>query len=356
MANRSFVAVALLAVLFVGAAHASSRAPPPRKPSYSSLQDLVNKRKDLSIAKYIAEEMPDWFLKLYDNFSGTMAIPNDAAFEMYTEIWGGLEAFKDLPGRYLGYLMLYHTTFEMAAYSKDLKGTLAVDTALFGYKFTVAKTSHGVAVASPHTIARVIEADIKVGKGVAHIVDRVLIPFEPATAEFDFDPYASLGDVIKALGSVSLYGAMAASKDGQDILDSTDLVGTMALPTEEAFTAFVAEVKKTNVTGPALDYAVNMILGDHLNLARAYDSETIAGVKQAPVGWNVTAYGTPQGHYFDVEIRSDGLYLKGYTTGKVIFPDVPVGQGKFLIHLVDSVMITAQTAKALGLSATAGGR
>ncbi len=33
----------------------------------------------------------------------------------------------------------------------------------------------------------------------------------------------------------------------------------------------------------------------------------------------MTAYGTPAGHYFDVEVKSDGLYLKGYTTGALMF-------------------------------------
>ncbi|KAG2423266.1 hypothetical protein HXX76_015416 [Chlamydomonas incerta] len=350
MASRSFVAVALLAVLFIGAAQAATRAPPPRKPSsYSSLEDLVSKRKDLSIAKFIASQMPEWFLDMYDNFNGTIAVPTDAAFEMYVDIWGGLEAFKDLPDRYLAYLMLYHTTFDLTAYSKDIKGVNHVETGLPGYKITVAKTSQGVAVASPHTIARVIEADVKVGKGVAHIVDRVLIPFEPATAEYNFSPYASLGDVIKAVGANSVYTAMAESEEGQAILDSTELVGTFALPTEEAFTAFVEEVKKTNVSGPALEYAVNMILGDHLNLARAFDSETIASVKEAPVGWNVTAYGTPEGHFFNVVANTTGLYLQGFTSAKVVLPDLPVGEGKFLIHVVDEVLISKQTAKALGL-------
>ncbi|KAG2423267.1 hypothetical protein HXX76_015417 [Chlamydomonas incerta] len=349
--SRSFVAVALLAVLFVGAAQAATRAPPPRKAAgYSSLEDLVSKRKDLSIAKFIASQMPEWFLGMYDNFNGTIAIPTDAAFEMYVDIWGGLEAFKGLPGRYLAYLMLYHTTFDVIAYAKDITGLNHVETGLPGYQITVAKTSHGIVIASPHTIARVIEADVKVGKGVAHIVDRVLIPFEPATAEYDFSPYASLGDVIKAVGSNSFYAAMAASEEGQAILDSTELVGTLALPTEAAFAAFAAEVEKTGVTGPALEYAVYMILGDHLNLAHAFDAATIASVKEAPVGWNVTTYGTPEGHFFNVVVNATGLYLKGFTSAKVVLPDLPVGQGQFLIHLVDQVLISEATAKALKLT------
>ncbi|KAG2445136.1 hypothetical protein HYH02_008604 [Chlamydomonas schloesseri] len=340
------------------------RHPPPRKvaptlkppapPSYKSIVDLAHARKDLSIAYAVLKKTagPDFGP---NSPPATVFLPNNEAFKLLLKALGVNEMqLLSLPTKVLTELVVYHAVPGKPLAAKDLKAKQVVETALDGYNLTITKDSAGVMVLAALSKARVLVPDLKAGKTIVHIVDTVLVPFDVLSPPVTPGAFDTPGGALMELGLESLYGAIEAA--GLDaVLNRTDVVGTLFAPTDDAFERMQLALANTGLAAQiANPQVVQMILGDHVHLGQKLLAADVVMRSTIPVGWDATSYTRPDAHLLTVTFNPAGpsVTLSGFpgSAAKVVKADVLVGPAQGLvIHVVDGVLITTATAKALGL-------
>ncbi|PNW82278.1 hypothetical protein CHLRE_06g278170v5 [Chlamydomonas reinhardtii] len=331
-----------------------SRKPPTAPTTYKSILALAAARKDLSIANAVLKKTagPDFGPNAPP---ATVFLPNDEAFKLLLKALGVTQAqLLALPTKVLTEVIVYHAVPGMPLAAKDLKPKQVVETALPGYNLTITKDSAGVMILAAQSKAKVVTADLKAGMTIVHIVDTVLVPFDVLNPPVPPGAFDTPGGALTELGLEYLVGAIEAAGLG-GVLNRTDVIGTLFAPTNDAIirtqTALANNSLGVNLMYPQV---VQMILGDHVHLGEKLMAADVAMRSTIPVGWAPADYATPDAHILTVTFNPAGpsVTLSGFpgNSAKVIKADVLVGtRQELVVHVVDGVLITTQTARALGL-------
>ncbi|KXZ52272.1 hypothetical protein GPECTOR_10g903 [Gonium pectorale] len=295
------------------------------------------------------------------NLVATFMVPNDEAFRLYLRVLGldaaGLLALDD---RLLAYLLTYHVVSDAAVTKGSLSARQVVASELPGYNFTVTKSGNDVFIATPGSRSKVVQADLRAGKGIVHVIDRVLVPFDLFNA-----PYIPLYEnMMLALATYDLEMLALALNDtlGKEALIYDDVQGTFFAPTNEAFDqlgqALSAKADPATVRAAleALDADPSFqtaLIGDHAFLGQTLLAADLASRGSITVGLQPTLYTQPNAPKLLVRAdpRTGALTVSDFTSAHIINPNILVGRaGRLVLHIVDGVLMTAHTAAMLNLT------
>ncbi|KAG2500264.1 hypothetical protein HYH03_001842 [Edaphochlamys debaryana] len=138
-------------------------------------------------------------------------------------------------------LLLHHIVPGLAVHTpKPGSAPQRLVTALPGTEVTLAREGSAVWVGSAADRARVVAADLSAGKGLVHVIDRVLPPFDILRPPPDppLPRPRTLREALVALGLPSTVGAMEEAAGLGPLLDQRGLAGTtgtLFAPNEEAW-------------------------------------------------------------------------------------------------------------------------
>jgi len=233
----------------------------------------------------------------------TLFAPTDAAFAALPS--GTIPALLADPSGLLTDILTYHVVAGKALSSALSNGMTF--TTLSGEILTVTINSRGVFING----AKVTVADILTDNGVVHVIDAVLLPFEPAT----------VWDIIKDSPSHETL-EVAVKAAGLDGALSGPGTFTVFAPTDEAFAALPAGVIETLLSNPGGDLKT-ILLSHVLNLQ--FMAKDLS---------NYMDFRTLSGKRAEITINANGVFVNGK---KIIKTDLKAGNG--VVHVIDAVIV-----------------
>jgi len=137
------------------------------------------------VAAVIAAESPDIISLLQDKEAAyTLFAPNNDAFAKTLDILGlTAEELLGLGPETIQSILLYHVVPGVAAFSTDLSDDQVLPTASPDGLELIVDLDHGVFIESVGSTVEVIAFDIPACGAVIHVIDEVLLPFDPPEPE-----------------------------------------------------------------------------------------------------------------------------------------------------------------------------
>lgn len=282
-----------------------------------------------------ALEAADLTATLAEDGPYTIFAPTDAAFETAL---AALELTAEellADTETLNSILLYHVVNgefseeDIIAFVEDAEGELALET-LGGNLLTV-ELEDGIPLINGTT--SVFLPDVTASNGVVHVIEDVLLPPGVASVATATD---EAGDTIAAVASTqdNLTTLVTA-------LETADLVGTLSgegpftvfAPTNEAFTAALAELDLTADELLADTETLNAILAFHVLDGELDSTALVETVEEFEGIADLETFG---GEFLLVELV-DGELALNFQNVSVITPDVPASNG--IIHIIDGVLL-----------------
>ncbi len=251
----------------------------------------------------------------------TVFAPTDAAFVSLLDELGltadELLSNRDLVTKVLGY--------HVALARLDSKKVLASSKIKMGYGGYLYQ-SGGVLTDENGRTANIIAVDIKASNGIIHVIDRVVLPKQPAKPN-------TITDVVLAenakSGEFSILIAALKAADPR-VLQSLSSPGnyTVFAPTDAAFVSLLSELGVTADELLSNKDLVTKVLGYHVALARLDSTQVLASDKIQ------MSYG---GYLY----QSGGVLTdENGRTSNIVAVDIKASNG--IIHIIDRVVLPKQ--------------
>jgi uncharacterized surface protein with fasciclin (FAS1) repeats len=295
-----------------------------------SLWDLITTRKDMQVLQRLCEAADLVPMLNTSSQRTTMFLPVDSAFEaFFNETGSNLTALvRDY--QTLQDLLAYHTVNKIVTQS-DLQASKSVMT-----KFDSLLLNHWfdgsiLLVDQAGRTTDLIRTNVLAGPySIAHIIDRVLMPFRPSTVD----------DALQFNTQFQLFrAALEASGNFSGLLNSATANVTLMVPTNEAVVKALEDLNTTFVGLLSNSSLLQSIISAHI-LPSVVPWEKMlyfAGARYFPTCDSCSTF------YVYQDWWSGGLVLNGIgntqsQTAAIVARDLVAGENA-LIQAVDAVML-----------------